>query len=182
MSESSGRSSIAQFLAEERERLTGYVYRLIQDAGDRDAEDIVHDVALSLLDRADVLMPIEALSAYIYRSLRNRVIDYVRGRKKMVSLDEEMGDEEGTTSPVFQLSDAFVDVEREVTRSELRRRLFEAIEALPDEQKAVVVETEVSGKGFRQLSEEWEIPMGTLLARKSRAMAKIRESLRDLKP
>jgi RNA polymerase sigma factor (sigma-70 family) len=181
MSKFAPKTSIAQFLGTERERLTRYVRRLIDDAGDRDGEDIVHEVVLNLLDRPDALMPIEALSAYVYRSLRNRVIDYLRGRKSMVSLDGQTEDEDGSL-PAYQLTDAFADVEKEATRSELRRSIFEAIESLPDEQKAVVIETELNGRSFRELSEEWEVPVGTLLARKSRAMAKVRESLRQFRP
>lgn len=181
MSQHIGKMAIAQFLSAEHERLTGYVRRLIDDTAERDGEDIVQDVALSLFNRADVLMPIEALSAYVYQSLRNRVIDYLRRRRNVVSLDEPVGEEDGP-SFVDQISDTFADVEKEVTRSELRANVFEAIESLPDEQKAVIIETELNGRSFRELSEEWEIPIGTLLARKSRALAKMRASLRDLRP
>ena len=126
-------------------------------------------------------MPIEALSAYVYQSLRNRVTDYLRRRRNVVSLDEPIDDQDGT-SLVDQVSSSLADVEEEVARSELRKSIFEAIDRLPDEQKAVVIETELNGRSFRDLSEEWEIPVGTLLARKSRAIAKVRESLQDLRP
>jgi RNA polymerase sigma-70 factor (ECF subfamily) len=153
---------------------------LIEDAGDRDGEDIVQDVALSLFQRADVLIPIETLSSYVYQSLRNRVVDYMRRRRKEISLDEPPGDEE-RISLVQQISDNLADIEEEIRESELRKRIFEAIERLPDEQKAIVIETELNGRSFRDLSQEWEIAVGTLLSRKSRAIAKIRESLRDLR-
>jgi DNA-directed RNA polymerase specialized sigma24 family protein len=53
------KAAMAQFLATEHKRLIGYVRRLIDDAADRDGEDIVQDVALSLFNRMDVLVPIE---------------------------------------------------------------------------------------------------------------------------
>ena len=64
----------------------------------------------------------------------------------------------------------------------MRSKIYEAIDSLPDEQKAVFIETELNGRSFRDLSDEWGIPMGTLLARKSRALLKIRESLHEFKP
>ncbi len=158
-----------------------YLHGFIDDAADRDGEDIVQDVALNILKGADVLVPIETLSAYVYRSLRNRAIDYLRRRRNTVSLDDGNEDEDGF-SPALQLADAFADVEKEASRSELRRSIFEAVEALPDDQKAIVVETELHGRTFRDLSAEWDIPLGTLLARKSRALAKIRETLKEFKP
>jgi RNA polymerase sigma factor (sigma-70 family) len=181
MSAQTGKMSIAEFLTAERDRLIGYVRHLIDDAAERDGEDIVQDVALNLFSRADVLMPIETLSAYVYQSLRNRVIDYLRQRKNVISLDESI-DENGESSLLQRLSDSLFDAEKEVSRAELRKRIVNAIEHLPSEQKAVVIETEFNGQSFRDLSRDWGIPIGTLLARKSRALAKIRESLREFKP
>ncbi len=173
--------SIRQFLITERDRLVGYVRRFIEDAGDRDGEDIVQDVALGLLDRPDVLAPIETLSSYVYRSLRNKVVDYLRKRRAMIFLDEPVDEEDGQF-PVHQLTDELRDVEKEVARSELKTKVFEAIESLSDVEKAVVIETEVNGRSFRELSQEWGIPLGTLLARKSRALAKVRKLLKEFKP
>jgi RNA polymerase sigma factor (sigma-70 family) len=181
MSGQPGKMSIAEFITTERERLVRYVRHLIEDAAERDGEDIVQDVALNLFSRADVLMPIETLSAYVYQSLRNRVIDYLRRRRNMVSLDESI-DEEGESSLIQQLSESMSDAEKEVTRAELRKSIVSAIECLPGEQKAVIIETELNGRSFRDISREWGIPIGTLLARKSRALAKIRESLLEFKP
>ena len=69
-------------------RLVRYVRRLIDDTAEKDGEDIVQDVALSLLARTDVLVPIESLSAYVYQSLRNRVIDSLRSRRPFVPYDD----------------------------------------------------------------------------------------------
>lgn len=175
------KASIAEFLISERDKLVRYVRRLIDDNGERDGEDIVQDVALSLLARTDVLVPIESLSAYVYESLRHRVIDYFRSRKRFIHFDES--DEDGLEMSLdYALLHGDEDFEKEVTRAELRRNIIEAIDALPEEQREVVIETEMKGRTFRELSEEWEIPIGTLLARKSRAIAKVRESLREFKP
>ena len=80
------------------------------------------------------------------------------------------------------LQEEDLDFEKEVTRAELRETIFEAIDGLPDDQKAIVVETEMNGRTFRELSDEWGIPLGTLLARKSRAIAKVRDALKEFKP
>ena len=181
MSTEIGKISIVEFLTTERGRLIRYVRHLIDDAAERDGEDIVQDVALNLFSRADVLMPIETLSAYVYRSLRNQVIDYLRRRRDVVSLDESI-DKNGESSLIQELSETMSDGEKEVTRDELRKRIVSAIDQLPGEQKTVVIETELNGRSFRDLAKEWGIPIGTLLARKSRALAKIRESLQEFKP
>jgi RNA polymerase sigma factor (sigma-70 family) len=181
MEETVGQKSIADFFALERNRLVGYVRRLIDDAAERDGEDIVQDVALNLFSRADVTVPIEHLSAYVYQAIRNRVVDSLRRRKDTVSLDAPVhGDDDLSLANI--LADTVLDTESQVARSEIRRRVYLAIDELSDDQKAIIIETEFQGRTFQDLSLEWDIPIGTLLSRKSRAMARIKSSLQDLKP
>lgn len=71
--------------------MVGYVRHIIDDASDRDSEDIVQDVMAGIFEAADITRPVENLSAYIYRSLRNRVIDIIRDRKSFARFWEEQG-------------------------------------------------------------------------------------------
>ncbi len=51
------------------------------------------------------------------------------------------------------------------------------MDGLADEEKAVVLATEIEGRTFKELAADWDVPIGTLLARKSRALGKIRKRL-----
>ena len=157
-------NKISEFFQTEYKRLVRYVRRLIDDTAERDAEDIVQDVILNIFDKADIGLPIENLSAYIYQALRNRVVDLLRKRKKTLSLSDVIH-----ASPY--------DTAVEVEKKEIREKLYHAIESLNDEQKTVVIATEFDDRSFRELSEEWGVPIGTLLARKSRAIQKIKQEL-----
>lgn len=161
-------NKIAEFFQAEYQRLVRYVRWVIDDTADRDAEDVVQDVMLNLFDRADFTIPIENLTAYIYQSLRNRVVDLLRRRRK------------GTISLSDVIRDTRYDTVREVERGEIRNRVYQALDSLSEEQRAVIVATEFDDRPFRELSKEWGIPIGTLLARKSRALQKIREKLTGL--
>lgn len=160
-------NKISEFFQTEYKRLVRYVRRLIDDTAERDAEDIVQDVILNIFDKADIGLPIENLSAYIYQALRNRVVDLLRKRKKTLSLSDVIH-----ASPY--------DTAVEVEKKEIREKLYHAIESLNDEQKTVVIATEFDDRSFRELSEEWGVPIGTLLARKSRAIQKIKQELTGL--
>ena len=81
------RQHLIDFWTVERDRLVRYVRGLISDAADRDGEDVVQDVLEGILRQLDVNRPIEDLEAYVYRALRNRVIDLFRLRKDMTSID-----------------------------------------------------------------------------------------------
>lgn len=83
--------------------------------------------------------------------------------------------------PMEFLADASAGVEGEAERRELKRRLKAAVDALEPKQRAVFAATELSGKSFRQLSEERGEPVGTLLSRKCRAVKALRAALEDWK-
>ena len=166
---------IIAFFGDEREKLVKYVHRFIENTAERDGEDIVQDVILNIFTRADLTIPIENLTAYVYQALRNRIIDYLRKRKDMVSLDAEYVDSKDLTLSDI-LPDPRYDRISEDKIFEVRQRIFQALEALNDEQRAVIIATEFEGWTFQELSEQWNVPLGTLLARKSRALHKIREA------
>lgn len=160
-------NKIIEFFRTEYKKWVGYVRRLIDDTAERDAEDIVQDVILHIFDRADIGAPIENLSAYIYQSLRNRVVDLLRKRKDILSL-----------SDVILASST--DTAYEFEKKELQEKIYQAIDYLNDEERAVVIATEFDSRSFRELSDAWGVPIGTLLARKSRALKKIRQELTGL--
>jgi len=176
MSTRNQKERLADFFRSERQRLVGYVRRWIDDTAEQDGEDIVQDVALGIFNRADVTIPIEYLSAYVYRAVRNRIFDYLRRRKiPFVSLDgNDVDDSESLSDLIFDLRD---DAEKELENKYLAARIYQAVNSLNDQQKAIVIETEFEGRTFRELAHEWDIPVGTLLARKSRALKNIRKAL-----
>jgi RNA polymerase sigma factor (sigma-70 family) len=158
------RKRIADFFGRERQRLVGYVQALIADTTDRDAEDVVQDVMESVFERADITEPISDLSSYLYRSLRNRIVDLYRRPKRAAELATEIEDLR------YESSEA-------VGRKEEMDTLFSAIDKLPSAQREVLLATEFEGRGYRELSEQWDTPMGTLLARKHRAVRALRRAL-----
>ena len=175
MNEEKRESKIAEFFKTERLRLVRYVRQLIDDAADRDGEDIVQDVMLNIFNMADITIPVENFAAYVYQSLRNRVIDILKKRRNIeVSLDAAHGD---MISLKDILYDSRYDATTELEKNEIKDELYQAIDSLEEEQKAIIILTEFEGRSFKEISDEWDIPIGTLLSRKSRAMSKIRERL-----
>lgn len=155
---------VASFITAEWSRLVSYVRGWIADTADRDAEDVVQDVIERLFEKEDMGSPIFDLSAYLYRSLRNKVIDLYRKPRRTAELPED-------------LSDMRFEASGGMDREEAREALFDAIDDLPPAQREVLVATELEGRSFKDLAEEWKTPIGTLLARKHRAMIALRETL-----
>lgn len=174
------RQRVADFVAREWNRLVGAVRSWIDDEADRDAEDIVQDVMEGLFSRPDVTAPIQDLSAFVWQSLRNRVVDRYRVRRAIVSLDSPDDDGDGPRGAA--VADDRSDADRIAGQRELGERIDAAIGDLGDAERAVFLATELEGRKFRELAAEWDTPIGTLLARKHRAVKRLRAALADIDP
>lgn len=169
---------IARFFEKERSRLVNYVRGRIDDAADRDGEDIVQDVLLGIFNRPEPALPIGNLPGYVYQALRNRVVDAFRGqRQKLLPLEGGPDPEDGSLAEV--LPDPRTDIGEEVIQRESMRRFFDALASLEPDEQAVIIETELEGRTFRDSAAAWDVAVGTLLARKSRALRKLKAMLAD---
>ena len=139
-------------------RLKNYLRGAFGTLSEYDAEDIVQQVAVSMLCRGTD--GISNTTAYIYAALRNTALSHFRKQKHEAPL--EAAPEEADGSP----EDAVID-------GELSRDMEDALRMLDKKSRFVFVETALHGKSYRQLSEQTGEPMGTLLARKSRAVKKL---------
>ena len=155
---------ISEYFHREYRKLVNYVRHRIADAADRDAEDVVMDVILNIFDKADISAPIDNLSAYIYQALRNRITDLFRSRRDLTSLKEIVQESKEDTVNLLE-------------QKQVHEDLYNALDDLSDDQRAVLIATEFEGRPFKELAEDWQVPIGTLLARKSRALQKIKQIL-----
>lgn len=169
------KNKISAFFAKEYGKLVNFVKGRISGMAEADAEDIVQDVALRLFEAPDITRPVERLAAYIYQALRNKIADIFRKRHPELSLDSAYPPGQG-----FSLKEIIPDdrygAESLAEKKELLSRLYQAIDSLNPEERAVLLATEFDGCSFSELALEWGIPLGTLLARKSRAVKKIRDA------
>lgn len=167
------RPEVAEFLAAELGRLTRFVRRRMEGVGPVEAEDVVQDVALRLYALPDVARPVENLAAYVFSSLQNRIADLWRRKRRRGEFAAGAGELERLAAPA-ETGAANGDPAAAAERSERLQLLATAMEALPAEERAVVTATEIEGRTFRELADEWDTPIGTLLARKHRAVSKLR--------
>jgi RNA polymerase sigma factor (sigma-70 family) len=185
MTEQQRQHLVRDLFRNEYHTMVGYVRKRIDDAAAHDSEDIVQDVFAAVFAATDVTAPVGNLLAYCYQGLRNRVIDMVRRRKKHESLDAPLDVVDGASQTLHDLiADARYDTGSVVEHRQVHRIIMESIDELPEAQRAVVIATEIENRSFSELAEMWNIPLGTLLARKSRAMEKIKTRLlaRDIAP
>jgi RNA polymerase sigma-70 factor (ECF subfamily) len=119
----------------------------------------------------------EAFRAWLLRIATNRCYDVIRakGRRPADSLDALPFE----TEP-FWTSQASGDEhpEQHVARAELSRCLEQALSALPDDQRLVIILSDIEERSYEEIAEIAGVAVGTVKSRLSRARAKLRESLR----
>ena len=168
--------AIKKFFSLEYDRLINYVNKFFNEKYyTEDAEDIIQDVAVNILTKIDLNETFENLAGYVYRSIRNKIIDIYRKPKNKVSIDNY--DMENGYN--YILTQFFVEQNIYFDEPERWSLVEGAIDKLNHEQKEIIIETEFKGRSFNELSKEWNISTGTLLSRKHRAIANIQKILQE---
>lgn len=178
MNETSGKTEVSRFFIDKYRTLVRYFQASYSDLSEMEVEDIVSDLMADLLERSEIMARVENTSAYIFRSVRNRVNDYLRRRKRTVPFETTV---EGGDPTPGSIPEPSYDRTAELAASEIRARLVSALDKLSPDQAAVWTATELDGRTFQELADEWGTPLGTLLARKHRANAALQKTLQDLK-
>jgi len=170
---------ISEVVEREQSRLRNFIRRRVADP--RDAEDIAQEVFYQLVEANRLLMPIEHVTAWLYRVARNRITDLFRKKKPENFSDAIVENEEGE---VFRFEDLLPSPDAGPDALYVRQVLLEelefAIDELPDEQREVFVAQELEGRSFKELSAESGVSINTLLSRKRYAVLALRERLQDI--
>jgi RNA polymerase sigma factor (sigma-70 family) len=148
-------------LVDELARLTAVAVLLCKDRAL--AEDLASE-AISRVLRRSKTTDIDRLRPYLRRTLVNLII---RDHRRKAS---ESAAVERSWAPTAQVEPGDVDARR----SEIRR----ALDALPIEQRVVVVMRYFDDMTAGQVAEVLKLPVGTVESRASRAMATMRAVVR----
>jgi RNA polymerase sigma factor (sigma-70 family) len=168
--------SLDRFFRQEYHKLVNYIRRNMEERFmDSSPEDIVQDVMLGIINRLDLDEQIVNLTAYIWRSVKNRIADFRTKKQRDVPIGRLTG-EEGETSLSGMVSVQLTDDETEY-RDISPEQLHLAIRKLKPDEQAVIMATEFESHSYEELSLAWNVPLGTLLSRKHRALAKLQALL-----
>jgi RNA polymerase sigma-70 factor (ECF subfamily) len=167
------------FFKKEYSKLVNYVRKNMNERFfSASPEDIVQDVALSLISKLDVNAQIENIAGYMYRSVKNRIIDSGRKEQRNVSIENFNDKKNGNVISNFAADEHNQSIS-EITDLDLEI-LHEAISKLQPDEKALIMATEFEGKTFESLSKDWNIPIGTLLSRKHRTLSKLHKLITQI--
>jgi len=147
-----------------------------------DAEDILQDVFYQFSRVDSLVNPIENISAWLYRSAKNKIIDHRRKKK-----DEPLPasyDEDEDEYIIDEIADIIYGKEETPETEMLRSLVFEEIQAaladLPKEQREVFEMTEFLEYSIKETAEKTNTPVNTVLSRKHYAVKFLRKRLEEL--
>lgn len=115
---------------------------------------------------------------WLLRIATNRCYDVLRAqtRRPADSLDAELFESEPTWT---SQADAGEHPELFAARAELSTHLERALTSLPDDQRIVVILSDVHGHPYDEIADITGVAVGTIKSRLSRARARLRDALRD---
>ena len=168
--------NIASVISRFGKRLLGFIRQRV--ASQADAEDILQDVWYQLTTTVDT-EPIEQMSGWLFSVARNKIIDRYR-KKKPESLDLLLDPDGDTPDLAGILLDNSQNPESVHLRALFWKVLQEALDELPEEQKAVFVWNELGDLSFKEIAELTGEKVNTLISRKRYAVLHLRERLLTL--
>lgn len=158
-------NNLNRFFRDEYESLSGYVRSRIDDTAERDAEDIIQDVALRVFSRADDISQINNIAGFVYHAVRNRIIDVMRTRKG------KQGDNERLEERWTEFAERFYGETANRYPESAMRQLKSGIENLKPYYREVILAVDFEGYTYREYSEMTGISPGTLMSRRHRALS-----------
>lgn len=149
-----------------------------------DAEDIVQDVFYQFTVGYSQLRSLEAASAWMYRTARNRVSDFYR--KKARTVEGSHAEVQATAGEEGQflenlLQDQELHSDLLLDQEHLADMLEAAIESLPELQREVFIWHEVEDFSYREIAEMTGVSINTLLSRKRYAVQALQKKLQEFR-
>ncbi len=158
----------------------GRVYTLcLRMLGDPDAAaDVAQDTFISAYKNLNRFRG-GIFRAWILRIATNACYDALRARKRRpaVSLNATFGDEDENGGG-FDLPDPAESPDAAAQRQELSAAITAGIAQLPEDQRVVVILSDVQGLAYEEIAEVTNTNLGTVKSRLSRGRARLRDILR----
>ncbi len=146
-----------------------------------DAEDLAQEAFVKAFSGIAAFRGQSSFYTWLYSIAFNTVISHRRKTGSLkhlnpVPLYETFGDD----SRGYEVEDDTERPDAAMERRELHGRLEQAVAALEDDHRAVIVMRDIEGFDYQEIAEVLGCPAGTVKSRLHRARQALREQLKDL--
>jgi RNA polymerase sigma-70 factor (ECF subfamily) len=147
-----------------------------------DAEEVTQDVLFKVFRKVGAFRGDSALSSWIYRITFNAAMSRLRTARHQRAQAEAQAAESrdrGDLAPAREVADLSSRADEQVLRAELRRRVYQAILALPAIYRGPVVLRDIQGLSTEEASAMLNLKDQTLKSRLHRGRMILRRQLAD---
>ena len=152
-----------------REHFTALTYFAQKYTGDTDSsKEIVHNVFVNIWEKRDDFDFGKAAKSYLFTSVYNRCMNFLRDGKKLTSRDDESVyiPEEGEYHDTMEVAELDAHIKR-------------ALAKLPEKCREVFQLNRFEGKKYAEIAEQLNISVKTVEGQMSKALKILREELKD---
>lgn len=153
---------VARLVAEHHRAVYAYAYRLSGSVPD--AEDLTQQVFLVAQQRLGQLRKLESVRSWLFTILRNSFLKRRRRRRPIPAANLQLNVD---TIPADTPEEDDID----------RERLQEALNQIPEAFRVVLLMFYFEDCSYREIAEQLDLPIGTVMSRLARAKGHLRARL-----
>lgn len=163
-----------QLVLDNQNKIYSLTFRMVNDR--EEAADLAQEAFVKAWQGLSSFQGESSFSTWVYRLATNVCIDYLRREKRKrqveseISLDDEQA---GWAEP----ADWSQDPQHRLEQSEMGRALERGLQALPEQQRQILVLRELSGLSYQEIAEKLQLDLGTVKSRIARARLALRKNL-----
>lgn len=152
-----------------------YAYALHMGFDEQTAMDAIHDLFYKLCTRDTSIDNYENLRFYLFRSLRNRLIDLRRSRREFMSL--EVNEQLDATDPPFHLEVTVEDIMiLEEEKEAIRKKVEYMLEGLTHRQREIIYLRYIHEYSYEEIAEIMQISVESCRNLLSRTITRLKDS------
>ncbi len=175
-------AAFAEVVRRHQDRIFSLVYRMVSNP--QEAEDVAQDVFISFYTSIESFRGDCSLSTWLYRiavnQSRNR-LKYLKIRREHRDSSfherQQRGIEEKETLAGASFQAHVPRPDHLAAGRELERIVAGALDALPPDQRSLIVCRDIEGLSYQEMVEIFDLPLGTLKSRLHRARLALKDEV-----
>lgn len=174
-----GDRAALQALAERyQRRILGVVVGMVRNA--EDAREVVQETFVRAFRNLDGFKGDSSFYTWLYRIAFNLAIDLQRKESKRTNVEFDESQPPGDAPMAFGGKTQGEDPFDAVRNRELGSKIFQAIDDLTPDHRAVILLREIDGLSYEEISQTLDCSLGTVMSRLHYARKKLQARLKEL--
>jgi RNA polymerase sigma-70 factor (ECF subfamily) len=175
------RAAFAVLVRRHKTPIYNFVLRLVRNGPT--AEDLVQDVFVKVVRKAETFKHEARFTTWVYSIARNLCIDHLRkmSLRRHPSLDQSSGKNPDGPTLGERIANTHPSsaADRRATSTDIGERIIAAVEQLPNEQREVFLLRQLGKVPFKEIAKMTGVPENTVKSRMRYALERLQDALSE---